>query len=888
MNDFVLLNVQACNFFLQSHAVCLLCISIFILSNSPWPTLANPWGTDECGPPNHSGGFSGSSGGLSLVMDSSNSIILSSSTSFKGFFLQADSGLSFSNPSTNSGVRDVCSIPGSVVTHTNSVRRTMTKATISCSSNVGQSFSLTAYVVYGYSSSYDSIHKSFVCSEPAAGTSPDIGSGVGQTSGQTGQVDSMGFITVEWTPSILADSKSISGKGLSTSYSDVQVILNTLDQTTGWVGIGFGTNDYKMTGGKKSIVLSKTNSGCSVDFYTMQANSLVPVTGGGSFDPWNISPNCSVLSPNLASMSFRLGGSSQLSLPPQGTTLFVLLAGGVGVPVGNHGSNWDYKQVDFLSASTEDSGSEGPVNPYFLAHGIIFITTFAILMPLTAFLILINRAKYFNIHKYLGVLIVCLLIAGWVLINPGGAADESGDYAGFSDSPIGSTHADFGGIGCWVAVGVCALGVVLWFIKLPRTMKTAVRYTHGIVGIGLSFFGPYVVWTGWAQLDPPLVPKFDYLDESPLIWLSLAIILGTVYLFFEVKSRLSRASTSPSNERVISQKEIDGMIENGKLILLFDGSVFEVPKTFTHPGGRDVLEALNGKDIGQVMRGIESFQVRNRTRVYGHSDEALKQALTMKIGVASNLSPTTTEEHDASETAKSYSATIVSMNIVNTARDFPVRLFEFRLEEPTAIVIGSKVFMSIDNITRPYTVCKSSIDGKTFEMCIKIYPQGQLTNRLNQMKVGQTVSLSRPSMHPPISSAASPPILAVFLAGGTGITPMIGYLQQCSQLALGGYLFWWVRHEGDVFLMSDLEDWGRKFNVQILVFYTQPLGTTEAVAKKTGRVCAKAILDAFGGSLPVQADQISWVFSGPQGFAGATDETLRELGARSERIVALD
>jgi NAD(P)H-flavin reductase len=521
-------------------------------------------------------------------------------------------------------------------------------------------------------------------------------------------------------------------------------------------------------------------------------------------------------------------------------------------------------------------------------------------MPVTAFLILANKTRFLTVHKYLGILIVVLLATAWILTNPGKKTQEDGIYADFASSEVGLDHKKLGTMGSWITVAVCAGGVVLWWMRLPRTMKVFVRYVHGAVGIALSFFGPYVVWTGWVQLMP-VVPVIAGLTDTPWVWYSVALSLLVVFAgLFVMDLKRNRIVRHDSSMRLITMPEIQYMVQQGKLIVILDGMVCEIPPDFKHPGGRSVLEKLNGKDVGAVMRGGTVFEKDGRIRSYHHSATAFKYAARMAIGRlhftdSMEMSNMTAEMAKVPVADVQITGEIVSMNQVNKSADFPVRLFKIIMDSDSINTrVGSRVFISLimpdgSVLQRPYTVCGK--EGRTIDFCIKIYPEGAMTSRLNRLKPGLTVSLSKPVYREIILPFPTPPSFIVFLAGGTGVTPMISYFRLCSKIMYGGHLLWWVRNEGDLFLVNELELWGRQQNVRIQVFLTQPLGdgtTGLSATPKTGKISAACILDVFGGSLPADDCDVEWVISGPSGFVNAANTSIRDLGAQENRVLALD
>ena len=851
-------------------------------------TRAYPWGTDTCGAPNHGVSRLTDNSAFNVVLDDTNALILSSTKAFRGFLLTTSAGLKFSAPSANSQLSSVCGDADTALMHSSPASRTLAKGTVNCASIPGESFTVTAYIVMSYNRQFGYLSKTLRCPSNQS-TSPDAGSSnVSSTQGTPGQLSSLNMLTLEWTPTFTTNQPDA---------SHIKGYLNTGGSSTGWVGIGFGYSDFSMDGGKKAVVLSLSGSTCSVGFYTLVSHNVQQVAG--LIDPWNVSAKCTFLSRGLASFEFKIGGSSSITLPPRGTQMYTLIAGGSGSSLGNHGSKWDYKRFDYLTGTNLDATTSVPVDPYYLTHGLIFILAFAILMPLTAFLILHDRARFYNAHKYIGILIISLVVAGWVVLR---FASEEGVV--FSSDPNGLDHKTYGGIALIAAAVVCVGGVILWVIRLPACMKKIVRYAHAIGGIALAIYGPYTVWKGWVLLEP-LKPVVSALSSAPWLWLSVAIGGGVVLLTGYILKCLRGGAKKKREYPVMNQAEIDSKIAEGKLILLVDNAVCEIPKSFSHPGGRVVLDQFQGKEVGRIMAGIEQVEIRNRMRFVAHSGEAFKLAEKFRIGSIG-------EGSAEPEHAHFVKGIIVSRNLISSATDFPVRLFRVKVAdgELVNVQVGSRVYVSIPSapesspplIQRPYTVFRVDRGKKTIDFAIKIYPNGRFTSQLNILNVKDSLSLSFPPVAPPpIPRHPSLPSMLIFLAGGTGMVPMLAYFSKCSEIALGGVLLWWVRSEQDLFLQEDLETWTNSHNLRISLFFTQPVfedlsspppsnrrPKPSTPVHHSGRISASAIKKAFGHSLPVHASEIVWIMSGPEGFITSAQTSLDELGVPANRIVSLD
>ena len=688
------------------------------------------------------------------------------------------------------------------------------------------------------------------------------------------------MLTLTWSPTFL-NVRSVGEPG---DESRLEISFDTGGEVPGWMGIGFGYRNFFMDGGKQTVVLQVTEDNlCVVEFYLLESNNVKVVEGE---DPWSVAPSCFLEGPT-ATLIFTVGGSSTISLPPQGERLYVLLAAGQGVSLGNHGPNWDYKRIDFLSldSSGQSTGKseETSVNPLFLTHGLLFVVNFAILIPATGFLVLVNKLRFLTIHKLLGILIILILTTGWVLVRF--AKEESG-YASLTASEWGLKHPEFGTAGCWSAVAVCTVGVFLWLFSLPPEMKRLVRFLHALGGVGLAFFGPIVVWTGWLRLSPA-IPAIEGLDSTPFVWMTVVFTLG-VGVIIGLTMKRSAGTKIVQMGNLVSQEEIDRQIsEMGKLILIVEGDVCQVPSNFVHPGGQAVLEAHNGREVGPILRGSTSVNLNGRLRFVPHPQAAFDLIKRMHIGqldprdLVINAAAVEVPSTNPDSSARTI-GTLVSSERLN-ASECPVRLFRIKigvLADLGGVDLGSRVKLSLtrfneERVERSYTVV--GIDESVVEFAIKIYPTGALTNQLQWLKAGDSVSLSCAIPRPPLPSRSN----LLFLAGGTGLTPMLSYFSE-------GVLLWWVRRTVDLFMLRALERPGLK----VKLFFTDEEEGSESLKKKpskfeafTGRISSDNIRQGMGKCEQSFSD-LTVVISGPPGFVEAAHAAVRSLG--SDKILSLD
>jgi len=581
-------------------------------------------------------------------------------------------------------------------------------------------------------------------------------------------------------------------------------------------------------------------------------------------------------------------------------------------------------------ATSTSAPISSPVDPYYLWHGIVFIALFSVLMPVTAFLILINKSMFYSTHKVLGVFSIILLGVGWGLLS--GVDRRNTDYASLAYVDFGIHHKTYGYIGCYVAAGVCGTGVFLWFLRLPKTMKAIVRYIHGIVGGLLAIYGPFVVWTGWIRLAPVTIVA---LDSTPLVWMSLAIGLAIIYLVVFL-TRLMTSKTKGTgalmtDKKSMTDSDVRGLVDSGKTVVIMEGNVCEIPNHFKHPGGMDVIKQYNGKEIGGIMRGTSSATLRGRNKYVPHSDYAIRLALKMSIGRLAGGDVEMGEQQQqyaAAATAVLGATTdgskvfiagkIQSCNQINKCNEFPVRLFKINvanLKELSGyreVDVGARMYLSLtggEGIQRPYTVVGFDSENLVVSFAIKVYLYGSFTSQLGELHEGSKVFLGRVVAHAPVPRTPSPPGMVLMIAGGTGVVPMLYYIKECAGFALGGVLMWWVHSSKDLFMIDQLDATCGKYGVKIKVYYTnQQAGEDEqpvvvggslrkdSFAQKpnylkhplTGKISATNVLKGLGGYLPIDPRDIAVVMSGPVGFIDATHRAIGELGLPQERVLCLD
>jgi len=199
-------------------------------------------------------------------------------------------------------------------------------------------------------------------------------------------------------------------------------------------------------------------------------------------------------------------------------------------------------------------------------------------------------------------------------------------------------------------------------------------------------------------------------------------------------------------------------------------------------------------------------------------------------------------------------------NRVNVSHD-TVR-FTFGLGKDTVLglPVGKHIIVRVndlkdeqgDYITRPYTPVSSDNDIGFFELVIKVYEKGVLTQRLNKLEVGDAIQVKGPEgritytdpgtieLERPLKAEQerlkiqSPLGMIKFkklamIAGGTGITPMLQVIHQimrdenddveCS-------LIFANRSIDDILVREELEELAEKYK-KFHLFFTLDKGPTD-------------------------------------------------------------
>eukprot|EP00927_Polykrikos_kofoidii_P071522 TRINITY_DN67784_c0_g1_i1.p1 TRINITY_DN67784_c0_g1~~TRINITY_DN67784_c0_g1_i1.p1 ORF type:complete len:279 (-),score=40.61 TRINITY_DN67784_c0_g1_i1:88-924(-) len=228
---------------------------------------------------------------------------------------------------------------------------------------------------------------------------------------------------------------------------------------------------------------------------------------------------------------------------------------------------------------------------------------------------------------------------------------------------------------------------------------------------------------------------------------------------------------------------------------------------------------------------------------------------------------------------------------VPVARD--THRFTFALESPDALLglpVGHHVQVSLpgsSGISRAYTPTTGDATRGSFDLVVKVYPQGQVSTYLDSLQVGDAAEIAGPSGEITYKNKGVFEIKDSFddttrelhctsigmIAGGTGITPMYqiaAHVAASCEECLHMSLVFANRTPADVMLREELESLGERcsnFHMKYIVDAVPPATDGGAAAPQwsgaTGRISSEILREALE-KLPKRPELIC--VCGPPGF----------------------
>jgi cytochrome-b5 reductase len=208
----------------------------------------------------------------------------------------------------------------------------------------------------------------------------------------------------------------------------------------------------------------------------------------------------------------------------------------------------------------------------------------------------------------------------------------------------------------------------------------------------------------------------------------------------------------------------------------------------------------------------------------------------------------------------------------------PVKLFRFQLENPKqslGLPIGQHIWLThiIDGeeIKRSYTPTTTNDDLGYFDLVVKIYPKGKMTQYLDQLQIGDTITVGGPKGRFLYEKNKYAKI--GMIAGGTGITPMLQVIKEILKFEDDNTevtLLFGNITELDIILKDMIDDLTKQ-NPRFKVYYVlnePPTEWTQGVGFITKQMIQH--------HLPAMGDDMNILMCGPLPMTNGMTKILKE------------
>lgn len=177
--------------------------------------------------------------------------------------------------------------------------------------------------------------------------------------------------------------------------------------------------------------------------------------------------------------------------------------------------------------------------------------------------------------------------------------------------------------------------------------------------------------------------------------------------------------------------------------------------------------------------------------------------------------------------SKTYQAVLLETE--QTTPDTRIFLFEYQGEAPDAFKAGQHIYIVAEREGRKkanaYSFTSLPEELPRFELVIKVYEEGFVSRHMHELKPGDTITAYEPMGDLYLRRMDAGP---VFVASGTGITPMISMLKRFLKEAGPGLpadLFLGVRTERDIIYgerLRALEEKHQNFSFTVSLDHASP------------------------------------------------------------------
>ncbi|KAG2379207.1 hypothetical protein C9374_007346 [Naegleria lovaniensis] len=190
-----------------------------------------------------------------------------------------------------------------------------------------------------------------------------------------------------------------------------------------------------------------------------------------------------------------------------------------------------------------------------------------------------------------------------------------------------------------------------------------------------------------------------------------------------------------------------------------------------------------------------------------------------------------------------------------------------KLNMPVASCVFVKANVGDEVVVRPYTPINRNGDVGFMNLLIKAYPNGKLSKKIHEMKIGDSLEFKGPLLKYDYKPNMKKEM--IFLSAGTGITPSYQLIQEIlsnSNDSTKITLLYANKTPEDILLKKELDTLAKQHPNQFKVFYTvdaDPNKTADASIQGRGFVNHE-MLKQFG--LPKPSSDVLVSVCGPPPF----------------------
>lgn len=216
-------------------------------------------------------------------------------------------------------------------------------------------------------------------------------------------------------------------------------------------------------------------------------------------------------------------------------------------------------------------------------------------------------------------------------------------------------------------------------------------------------------------------------------------------------------------------------------------------------------------------------------------------------------------------------------------------IFRFGLPNPTDVLglpIGQHIQIKADvdgkNVMHSYTPTSLDQDSKGyFDLLIKVYPDGKLSNHINNLKLGETINVKGPKGFYIYEENMLNHICMV--AGGTGITPMYQIIKAILSNPNDKTkitLLYGSQTEDDILLKQELDEFNKTSDNFNLIYFLDK--ETENWEGESGYISESHVEKYF----PKPSTDVQLLICGPPGLCSSIKRASVNLGFQKAKPVS--